>query len=130
MFGKVEHFRRFRDSAVDFGRRDVKGQCRISQTLAGRQVVIQAENVRQVGNVPVGVARVFGNVDVVDENFSAEGFDQSRQTSHQSGLAGAVRSDQGDDAAFFDFERKAVQSPFRHIVKDQVFNFYHRFFLD
>ena len=93
------------------------------QVFPAFQVVVDAEEVRHVADVPAGFGRVFHHVGAVHRGGAGGGFQEGGQDAHGGGFAGAVGADEAVEAAVADFQAQAVQGcevavALRQVIQD------------
>lgn len=98
------------------------GQGGVLQAVLHAQAVVEAEEIREVAQVAVHLARLLLHQDAVHLDPPRQRLVQACNAAHQRGFAGAVGADQGRDAARRDMEADAVQRAVARIFEHQLRN--------
>ena len=122
---QVEPLRGAFDRGGDVGFRQALRGGGIFQAACHREVLVEAEEIREVAHDAVHVARPVADIHVGDRDGARERRLQPGDAAHQRGLARAVGADQRGDAAVGDGQRDVVERAMAGVVEGEIGYFDH-----
>lgn len=104
------------------GRGHAHGQGRVLQAAPHAQAVIEAEEIRQIAQVPVHFAGLLLHRNAMHLDLARQRLVQPGDAAHQRGFAGAVGPHQGRDGACGDMDADAIERAVAGVLEHQLRN--------